>query len=162
MNTASTGIIRTCITSACRAWELRVSPATASVRAGSCASCARLSTAVRSTTSSPIRCISASSRSASTRTVLDVRFDGAAPSSPGLRASASASGAASGGAPALSSSTAAAATSGTAAMAAWSTSVSWSLVTQATTVRPSKPSTSSLAGTACTTAPWSPAAASTM
>ena len=68
-NTASTGIIRTCMTIACRACEVRVRFCIACERPGTSASAASASTAVRCRTSSPMKCISWSSRSASTRTV---------------------------------------------------------------------------------------------
>ena len=68
-NTASTGIMRTCMTIAWRAWEVRVRFCIACERPGTSASAASASTWVRCRTSSPMKCISWSSRSASTRTV---------------------------------------------------------------------------------------------
>ena len=71
--TASTGIMRTCMTIACRACEQRVRSCMACERPGTSAWAARTSTWVRWTTSSPMRCMSWSRRSASTRTVAAAR-----------------------------------------------------------------------------------------
>ena len=68
-NTASTGIIRTCMTIAWRACEVRVRFCIACERPGTSAWVASASTCVRFSTSSAMQCISWSSRSASTRTV---------------------------------------------------------------------------------------------
>ncbi len=57
------------MTMACRAWELRVSSCMACWRPGTSIEEVSASTAVRWMTSSPIECMSASRRSASTRTV---------------------------------------------------------------------------------------------
>ena len=67
--TASTGIIRTCMTIAWRACDVRVRFCIACERPGTSASAASASTWVRCRTSSPMKCMSWSSRSASTRTV---------------------------------------------------------------------------------------------
>ncbi len=122
--TASTGIMRTCMTIACRACEQRVRSAMACERPGTSAWAARTSTWVRWTTSSPMRCISWSRRSASTRTVAATRPP--SPRSPATTGiGTGAAGSASATTPAsATSATSAVATSGTAVRAALSAAAS--------------------------------------
>ena len=114
MNTLSTGTMRTCMTWAVSAWATRESSATACCRPTTpdwLASCSRR---VRVTTSSPIWCISRSSRSASTRTVWAFFFLPAPVSAPPPCGAASSSSAA-GSSAAVSATTGAAAPRGSAA-----------------------------------------------
>ena len=150
------------MTIACRACEVRVRPWMAWASPGTSACAASTSTWVRLRTSSPIACISWSSRSASTRTVEEPWLrelpSGRAAGVATTGVSGSPSTAASG----TASTACASATSGTAAATSISSASVRSETSQATTSWPWKLSTSSGVGTQASVSPSEASAASTM